>query len=156
MRYRNQDPRKSAMYTTASAIRPEKGFTLLELMIVVVIIGIIAAIGYPSYTQHLLKTRRADAQRALTDLANRLDRYYVNRAGIAAPTYTTDMTLLSYTQATKVSIGRYELAVAACAGGTIATCYALTATAIDSQKKDTLCPALSLQSSGAKTPIVCW
>ncbi|BAV33243.1 type 4 fimbrial biogenesis protein PilE [Sulfuricaulis limicola] len=45
------------------------GFTLIELMIVVVIIGILAAIAYPSYTKYTIQTRRSDAQIALTQAA---------------------------------------------------------------------------------------
>lgn len=53
-----------------------KGFTLIELMIVVAILGIIAAIALPSYQNSVTKSRRADAQGALTSLANAMERYY--------------------------------------------------------------------------------
>ncbi|GHD48516.1 type IV pilin protein [Marinobacter persicus] len=57
-------------------INRESGFTLIELMIVVAIIGIIAAIAYPSYTNHVEKTRRSDAQGALMGLASAMERHY--------------------------------------------------------------------------------
>lgn len=58
-------------------IRPKKGFTLIELMIVVAIIAILAAIAYPSYTQYKIRTNRADVQSEMMNTAQRLQSYYV-------------------------------------------------------------------------------
>lgn len=52
------------------------GFTLIELMIVVVIIGILTAIAYPSYTKYTTQTRRTDAQIALTRIAAAQEKYF--------------------------------------------------------------------------------
>lgn len=56
--------------------RQLRGFTLIELMIVVVIISILAAIGYPSYLQFVNKSRRSDAQAVLLETSQRLERCY--------------------------------------------------------------------------------
>ena len=54
--------------------RSERGFTLIEMMVVIVVIGIIAAIAYPAYTDQLRKTRRSDGQARLVEVAQRLER----------------------------------------------------------------------------------
>ena len=53
-----------------------RGFTLIELMIVVAIIAILAAIAYPTYTNYITKTRRAAATACLSEYANYMERYY--------------------------------------------------------------------------------
>ena len=53
------------------------GFTLIEVMVVVAIIAILAAIAYPSYQEQVVKTRRTDAEGALMELSNAMERYYV-------------------------------------------------------------------------------
>lgn len=53
-----------------------RGFTLIEIMIAVAIVGILAAIAYPSYQQHVLKSWRTNAASCLLELANRMERRY--------------------------------------------------------------------------------
>ncbi len=55
--------------------RFSKGFTLIELMVVALVIGILAGIAYPSYIEQIRKSRRADANGALLGLANALERH---------------------------------------------------------------------------------
>lgn len=66
----------------------QAGFTLIELMIVVAVIAILAAIAYPSYDDFVRRARRADAQSALMELAQFMERYYTTNgtyAGAALP-----------------------------------------------------------------------
>ncbi len=60
------------------ASQKNRGFTLIELMIVVAIVAIIAAIAYPNYTNHVLRTRRTDGKEFLMRIAAAQERYYTN------------------------------------------------------------------------------
>lgn len=145
--------------------RQSGGFTLLELIIAMAIVGILAAIAVPSYQNYVRKAKRTAAQRVLLDIANRQERYFLD-----ARTYATDLKLLNPVYlASPVYIdsdGRevavtsnrriYQISSAAPAGGTIATGYVLTATAQLAQVKDKGCTTLTLSHAGAKTPSTCW
>ena len=65
-------------------VKKVEGFTLIELMIVVTIIGILAAITYPSYQNYVRKAKRVEAQTALTELVTKLQKYKIlnNKTGI--------------------------------------------------------------------------
>jgi len=62
-----------------SASTQHKGFTLLELMITVAVIGILAAISIPSYTSHMIKVRRATAAACLMEGAQYAERHYTTK-----------------------------------------------------------------------------
>ncbi len=74
--------------------RKMQGITLLELMIVVVIIGILAAIAYPNYRDFTARAKRNEAKAALLKIATNQERFYLNNN-----TYTTDMTNLGFSGA---------------------------------------------------------
>lgn len=128
----------------------QAGFTLIELMVVVVIVGILAMVAYPSYQNSVLKTRRADGQALLMSIVNAEERYFTKNN-----TYTTDMTDLGYTAATNVDSeeGYYKASAAACTGATIVTCVNVTGTAQGPQTDD---GNLTLNSRGQKTPTAKW
>lgn len=62
--------------TGRSLFKSTLGFTLIELMIVVAVIGILAAVGYPNYIEYVKKTRRSEVALLLTEEAQRLERFY--------------------------------------------------------------------------------
>lgn len=63
--------------------RNNRGFTLIELMIVVAIIGLLAGIGYPSYTEYVMRGKRSEARSGLLDAGAKLERYYSDNAQYA-------------------------------------------------------------------------
>ncbi|MCG3171040.1 MAG: hypothetical protein CALGDGBN_02613 [Pseudomonadales bacterium] len=125
------------------------GFTLIEVVIVVMIVGLLAAISYPSYQDQMRKARRSDAKNALMDAVNRQEQFILDRS-----TYTTDMRDLGYAADPAVSDDGYytvDAAVGAC--GSIVRCYTLTATPIGTKQQvsDTKCTGFSVTSNGART-----
>jgi type IV pilus assembly protein PilE len=125
------------------------GFTLVELLITVAIVGFLAAIAYPNYRQYLLRAHRTEAQTVLQQTATRMERYFSNNSS-----YAPDMATLGEPATTQN--GYYAITIAPGACGDIARCYQLTADAQDSQLDDTDCTAITLDSTGAKAPADCW
>ena len=127
------------------------GFTLIEVMIVVVIVGILVAVALPGYQGSMQKGRRADAKAALLDVAGRQEQYMLDRG-----TYTDDMEDLGFDDDPMDSEeGHYTVDATDCSGGTsdLDRCYRLTATpkAGSPQVDDARCTTIVLGSNGAKT-----
>ena len=62
-------------------MRQIRGFTLIELMIVVLIVAILAAVGYPSYREHVARGQRSQGQQYLSEIATRQEQYLLDRRG---------------------------------------------------------------------------
>ena len=86
-----------------------RGMTLIELMIVVAILGIIVAIGYPSYQDHIKKARRTEGMGELLELADRMERHYSD-TGSYDQTDGTDMTAAVIYRSTTQN-GYYALSI---------------------------------------------
>ena len=134
--------------------RPGKvrGFSLVELMIVVVIIGVLAAIAYPSYRTYVRKSKRADAHAALTEMAAREERFYSNAS---PPIYSNSVASLGYPNPAISPDGYWTVTIPAAD----ATSFSLTATAGGTKgHTDPDCTTITLDSAGVKggASADCW
>ena len=120
--------------------RSSQGFTLIELMITVAIIGIIASIAYPSYQEQVRKTRRANAQSDLVELASFMERYYTENF-----TYVGAAADLPFDESPKQGNPKYYDLDLTPAPTQLA--YTLIATAKNSQSADR-CGNLTLVQTG--------
>ncbi|GLX77160.1 type IV minor pilin protein PilE [Thalassotalea insulae] len=130
------------------SVKSLSGVTLIELMIVVAIIGILGAVAYPSYLDHILRSNRSEGQRELVRFANLQEQLFVDTRA-----YTNDMSKLGGSGSThETEHGYYKIKSALTASG-----FTLTATAQGSQLKDTGCLTMTISETGAKTPSSgCW
>lgn len=135
--------------------RSGRGFTLIEVMIVVAVVAILAAVALPNYFDSVRKSRRSDAITALNAIAQSQERWRANNA-----TYSNVLTSAGLNVANPSS-GYYTLAVT----GNTGTAYTATATAAGAQASDAKCTTLTLAmsagtitygSTGTATANRCW
>lgn len=154
--------------------RFEFGFTLVELLVVVAIVGILTTVAIPAYQQSMFKGRRSVAQSGTMDLANRQEQFFLNNK-----TYTSDMSNLGYPAGlvfssdgdSAIALNGGQSAVASTSIERIyiikidsASTTAFSASAVPQldQANDTECGTLTLSNVGARTesgtgsPTDCW
>lgn len=121
------------------------GFTLIELMITVAIVGILAAIAYPSYTSHVQHGYRSEGIAMLSDAAARMERFYAQNNSYAA---TPNITALGYAASPAPSpTGKYNLSYSV---APTATTYTLQVVPVGAQATDP-CGTLTLNQAGTQT-----
>jgi len=131
-----------------------RGFSLIELMIVVAIIAIISAFAYPSYQRYVIKTKRSVAQNALLQVADRQQQFFMDNKRFAA-----DITNLGFPASPYVVDDNGTPTVASdgdavyslTLSNVTATTWTATAAPLHAQlSRDTYCGSLSITQTGAK------
>lgn len=129
----------------------QKGFTLIEMMIVVAIVGIMASVAIPSYLDYVVRTNRADAKDMLTEVVYQLERYNTRQR-----VYTDKLDDIGFIKNDDNKFmskkGLYEITLAACGTTTttkIEKCAKVTATPVTGKAQEGD-GALTLDTRGNK------
>lgn len=137
----------------------QQGFTLIELMITVAVVGILAAVAYPSYTRYVVRANRSAAESFLFQVANKETQYLMDAR---AYTSTIGSGGLNLTVPANV-VANYAITVPAASVTSVPPAFVAVATPIGSQLARDTCGAVSLDQTGAKfvggtgaTVASCW
>lgn len=138
--------------------RDERGFTLVELMIVLVVVAILTTVAYPSYSEYVVRSKRTEGKAALLDAAQAVERHFTNHN-----TYPSDLAAAGVRtfSGDNASDASYTIAIAAGATGSLASSFTLTATPTNGHA-DPKCGNLSVNQLGVKgetgslTAAECW
>ena len=135
-------------------MRSTRGFTLIEVLIVVAVITILTTIAWPSYSRYVMRGKRADAQTLMMDISGREEQYLLDARTYTAALDATGLNLVRQgwsCSATTCSNPNYDITVTVTAGPPPG--YTINATAKSTQVAD---GNLSLNNLGAKTPANKW
>jgi type IV pilus assembly protein PilE len=135
----------------------QRGFTLVEILVVLAAVGILASIAYPTYGSYLVKGRRAEAQAALLELMQKQERYYTEHntyVAFSADAAANPEQLFKWFSGSAAATSAYELSGKACPGQTLSRCIELFAvpgtSRVDGHFRDGECQTLTLDSEGAQ------
>jgi len=133
-----------------------QGFSLIELMIAVVIVGILAAIAIPMYSDYVTRSRRADGQATLMQVAQELERCYTQFSK-----YNDNSCSVVNGGVVSETSDQGFYGISASGGNLTESAFTLTATPQNEQADDTDCTTLTLthlgeQSATGDDPDSCW
>jgi type IV pilus assembly protein PilE len=128
----------------------QRGFSLIELVVVVALIGILASIAYPQYTEYMREARRNDATSTMMEIMQNQERFYTENNSYASnlgnlPQYSTSPVVTPK--------GYYQITAAACSGTSISECVVLSAAPQGAQSGD---GTITYNSRGVKQPQTHW
>ena len=123
----------------------ERGFTLIELMIVVAVIAVLSAIAYPSYQEYVTRSRRVEAQSLLNEAAARQERWRAQNGTYMTSSADADIAKLKLPYGARSEHGYYTLEIADDPSG-----YLLTAKRDGTQAADNKCGNFTLNAAGKK------
>lgn len=123
-------------------VKHTQGFTIIEVLVVVAILGILATIAIPQYTKYLTNARRADGKTALLAAAQYMERHFT----------TNNYTYVGASIPKESESGYYAITVTAAN----ATAFTIQVVAEGKQAGDTLCKTMTINHLGQKTPAGCW
>jgi len=134
----------------------QKGFSLIELMIVVAVIGILAAVAYPAYQDYVMKSRRGEAMNALAEIRIAQEKWRANNSSFV--TDTADITSSLLLNGTSEN-GNYTLTLAAAISPQVGFLAVATPVVGGPQAADS-CGAFAVDRNGPYTPgyasLDCW